>query len=278
MSSNNLQDSPRFTFQLHGDLHLWSPQRKANLIDELRACAALCLDPLPEYQCLSRSPTSLDDKIITIARYDAPTGPIAAFTSAVRFSIPSPVTSEPPLEILHTGLTCIAPEARSSGLSVVLHAHTFRYMVDQHPSGFWFTSIAEVPSSLVNLARYGIQVYPAPFEPSPPSNLHLHIARFLSNSRELRDAMMISPEAVFDEDHFVFKGSNAPGSCFRKDSDDARWHHRDRAYTDFYRRLLGHNEGNEVLQVGRMTAERVAVTIGQENRLRSVKAPTKTRL
>lgn len=41
--------------------------------------------------------------------------------------------------------------------------------------------------------------------------------------------MLISPNAVFDEEKFVFRGSNAgEGKVFQKDVDDEQYWHRDR--------------------------------------------------
>ncbi|TCD60165.1 hypothetical protein EIP91_010624 [Steccherinum ochraceum] len=245
----------------------WSPERKTQLVRELRSCAALCLSPLPDYQCLSFEPTSLDNKIIAVARRGSSAGPIVAFFSTVVLSVPSLEDPSKLLPILHTGLTCIAPDVRRTSLTVVIGAYTFQRMLELHPSGFWFTSLAEVPSSLVSVARYGAHVYPSP-SAHQPSAVHLHIARTIDE--RYRDVLLISPDAVFDERRFVFMGSNPPGSCFRKDSTDERYHHRDKALNDFYRGLLGCNEGNEVLQIGFMSPKSLLAPLHHEPRLQRI--------
>jgi hypothetical protein len=55
--------------------------------------------------------------------------------------------------------------------------------------------------------------------------------------------MLISPTAVFDEQKFVFKGSNyGVGAVFAKNVDEPQYWHRDRLANDFYQALLK-NEG-----------------------------------
>ena len=69
--------------------------------------------------------------------------------------------------------------------------------------------------------------------------------------------MLISPDAAFDRDAFVFRGSNPLGSCFRKSPGDVRCRHRDGGVNTFYRQLLGDNGGNAVLQVAYVEWEHV---------------------
>ncbi|THH32231.1 hypothetical protein EUX98_g1960 [Antrodiella citrinella] len=128
-------------------------------------------------------------------------------------------------------------------------------MIERHPSEFWVTSLTEVPSGLVSLARYAADVFPSPQAPQPPSRTHVHIARNVSE--RFREALFISADAVFDEE--------------RKDADDEKWHHRDKELNEFYRQLLGSGEGNEVLQVGYMTREKVLGPLQQEERLQQVR-------
>lgn len=266
----------QYFFQLYNCPGLrWQDKRKATLIGELRECASRCLTPLPDYQCLSYAPSSLNDKLIAVARLGSATGRIVAFSSAILLPIPSPDDPTNVTTVVHTGLTCIAPEARRSGLTIVLAAHIFRRVVEEHPEGCWATTLAEVPSSLVSMARYASQVFPSPAAPAP-SELHLHIARTISE--RYRDKLCISADAVLDEGSFVFRGSNPLGSCFRKDTDDVKLHHRDKKLNDFYRNLLGNNEGNEVLQVGFVGCETVVESIGREERLRLVGKVQKVRL
>lgn len=102
--------------------------------------------------------------------------------------------------------------------------------------------------------------------------MHLHIAESISKYH--RDALLISPDAVFDPDRFIFVGSNPPGSCFRKSRDDNQFHHRKTALNRFYRGLLG-AEGNEVLQVAYVLRERIAEANDEEERLHRSLSPLK---
>ncbi|KAH8102164.1 hypothetical protein BXZ70DRAFT_57012 [Cristinia sonorae] len=270
----------RFHFQFYDrpGTH-WSAERITTLVTELRQCASLCLDPIPDYQCLSYSPSSLDDKMIAIARLGSSTGPIVAFYSSVILDVPSLETPGTTIQVLHTGLSCIVPDARSFGLTIVLCAHTYLHMIETyHPSGFWYTGLSELPSALVTLAKYGHDPFPSPTNSSTPSPMHLHIARSIANTSQLRDKLLISPDSVFDETSFVFKGSNPPDSCFRKDSDEEKWHHRDKASSIFYRKLLGVNEGNEVLVVGYILPSTILEPLKKESRLRGVSERLKNKL
>ncbi|KAL4249258.1 hypothetical protein ABKN59_007263 [Abortiporus biennis] len=220
------------------------------LITELRTFAATSLSPLPSYQCLSYVPRSLDDKLIIIIRqYDAPHD-IVAFTSTVFMdSMPSleDKVEVPSSTVLHLGLTAVSPHLRGSQITKILFYYVFCYMVTIHPQGFWLTSPAEVISSLGSVVNFAKDCYPTPGIKTP-SPTHLRIA--LEVDRKFRDVMLISPNAVFDERTFVFKGSNQLGSCFRKEADEERYNYRNRELTVFFRALLGRGEWNEVLQVG----------------------------
>ncbi|KAH8102167.1 hypothetical protein BXZ70DRAFT_57706 [Cristinia sonorae] len=276
---NSTSPLSQFSFQFYNRPGIsWSTRQKTEFIDELRACASRCLDPIPDYQCLSYSPSSLDDKLIAVARLGSSTGPIAAFFSSVILTVPSLETPTTTIPVLHTGLTIAVPEVRSLGLSVILGAHVLLHMLEMQPLGYWFTGLAEVSSNLVNLARYGHNVFPSPNISPSPSDMHLHIARAIASSTQTRAKFSISPEAVFDEASFVFRGANPPGSCFRKNSDDEQWHHRDKRFTSFYRKPLGVNEGNAVLVVGYILPSSILDPIRKESRLHGVTTGTKAKL
>lgn len=240
---------PAYSFQVldRPGLKL-STAARSGLVQELRALAITCLQPLPSYQCFSTAPDALDDKLIVIMR-DKPTKRIIAFVSAVYLSVRLLPASAEESTVLHTGLTCVAPVLRRQGLVAPLFLHLFAYLRTRpaFAKGLWMTSLAEVPSTLGNIAQYAANVCPSPGR-TAPSDVHLRIAGAVDAG--YRAAMLVAPTARFDEETFVFRGSNPPGSCFRKDTDDPRYHHRDVTVNEFYRRLLGRNEGNEVLQVG----------------------------
>ncbi|WDK15188.1 hypothetical protein CGRA01v4_06469 [Colletotrichum graminicola] len=207
----------------------------------------LCLSRLPKYQVFDKaSPTALDDKVIVVARYE---DEVIAFLSAIWLPI---IALDRPL--LHSGLTVIHPAHRGSGISLDLYAHLCLHLITKHPEGFWTSTLAAVISSLVNVSIYTTQVFPSPGWSSRhptghPSAHHLAMAREISANH--RDKMLISPSAVFDEDSFVFRGSNdsEQGEAFRKDVDDQLYWHRDREASAFFRKLLRPDTGDEVLQI-----------------------------
>ncbi|KAF8855801.1 hypothetical protein BDZ45DRAFT_675971 [Acephala macrosclerotiorum] len=244
-------------FTIHDRPGLTYPATKtAELVNELRQFASLSLNPLPNYQIFSNA----DDKVVVTAHLKTTTGngPLLAFTSAVLIPIPSLPPDE--REVLHTGLTVIAPELRRKGMLVQLFTRLILPVYASLPpnSKLWITSLAEVPNSLVHIANFFSDVFPSPSKTSPEET-DLTIAREID--REHRSKMLISPTAVFDEEKFVFRGSNSgEGKVFRKDVDDEQYWHRDRVMNDFYRGLL-RGEGDEVLQVAYIDAKKIAASL-----------------
>ncbi|KAK1598835.1 uncharacterized protein LY79DRAFT_586375 [Colletotrichum navitas] len=224
-----------------------SRDEKTKLQDSFCHLGRLCLSPLPKYQVFDKaSPTSLDDKVIVVSRCK---DEVIAFLSAIWL----PITS-PDRPLLHSGLTVIHPAHRGSGISLDLYAHLCLHLINKLPDGFWTSTLAAVISSLVNVSIYTTQVFPSPGWSShqstgQPSAHHLAIAQEISANH--RDKMLISPSAVFDENSFVFRGSNNSdqGESFRKDIDDQLYWHRDQKASAFFRNLLRPNTGDEVLQI-----------------------------
>jgi hypothetical protein len=228
-----------------------------SLVKELRGLASLSLNPLPNYQCFSRSPRALDDKIIITAHKKiekdnrvggadvTEQGDLVAFTSAVLLPIQG---LDEGGEVFHTGLTVVDPSIRRQGLLVqlfmrlLIHILTGRSPTDR----IWITSLSEIPNSLVHVTTFMAEVFPSP-SVACPSETHLLIARAID--RDHREKMLISPTATFEEGKFVFRGSNnsEEGRVFLKDANDPQYWHRNRLANDFYRALLK-NTGDEVLQ------------------------------
>jgi len=211
------------------------------LVAELREVAASCFDPIPQYQCLAGTRAALSDKIITLAR--RPGGDLAGFCSAVIL----PVARVG--DVLHLGLTCVRPDARSGRLTTRLTSKlVITYFLRHHGlRRVWCSNVACVLSSLGNVALNFDRVYPSPFGPAAPSAEHLRIAHAID--AHYRREIHIDPAAVFDPQAFVFRRS-VPGSVFQKDARDSRFFHRDRALNDYYRRLMCFEDGDEVVQVG----------------------------
>jgi hypothetical protein len=217
----------------------------ARLVDELRRVAAACFSEIPEYQALTGARDELSDKVITLAR-DRRDGRLLGFCSAVLLEVPR---MRP---VLHLGLTCVHPDARSGGLTHKLTSRlVVRYLVRRRPLGrLWVSNVACVLSSLGNVARNFEDVYPAPGGRSLPTAKHLRVAHAIDAS--YRDKIAINPDAVLDPRAFVFRGS-VRGTPFQKRADDARYFHREDTLNDFYRDLMRFDDGDETVQVGRVS-------------------------
>lgn len=228
---------------------LFRPGRKmgdeplAALHEEICAVAMTCFDgPLPDYQCLRGTREEYADKIITLARRED--GRLDGFCSAVLLDV------EGVGEVLHTGLTCVRPDARSGGLThKLLSKVVFTYLLRYHPVGrTWVTNCACVLSSLGNIALHFDEVYPAPESAgATPSEVHLRIARAID--AHYRDKIYIDAGARLNTETFVFEGS-VPLTVFQKDAGDERFHHRNAEINDFYKNLMVWERGDEVLQIG----------------------------
>lgn len=214
------------------------------LVREIRGVAETCFEEIPNYQALEGSREELIDKVITLAR--RPDGSVAGFCSTVLLPVPGLG------EVLHLGLTCVRPEARGSGLThLLMKKAVVGYLLRRKPVGrLWITNCAAVLSSLGNVALYFDKVVPSPFAKARPSQDYLRIARAISEI--YRKKIYIREEAVLDEEWFVFRGS-VKNTVFQKSPTDTRFHHRNGALNEFYRRLMDFQEGDEVLQVGQVS-------------------------
>lgn len=211
---------------------------------ELRGVAATCFDTIPEYQCLALRPGALDDKVIALAR--RPDGKLAGFCSGIVISVPGIG------DVFHTGLTCVHPDDRGSGMTHHLTSRgLLRYIFSGNPiRRLWITNVACVLSSLGNIALFMEDVYPSPIGAPEPSSTHLAIAAYLDTY--YRDDLYIRPEAHFDTKRFVFAGS-VDNTVFQKDAHDTRFRHRNDAINDFYQSRMNFGHGDEVLQIGYVT-------------------------
>lgn len=219
----------------------WMTERELSALSaEVLALGRQCLEPLPDYQVLLGTRAAFADKVITTAR-DPVDGRLLAFCSCVL--LPMPVG-----EVLHLGLTCVDPTLRGSRLSSALaNRLILRYFVTRRMfRRVWMTSVACVLSVLGNVARNFRNVYPAPWQPRPFADEVMVIADTFD--RRYRSVAYVRPEATFDRDAFVFRGSGR-GTAFQKDGDAVEFHHRDPELNAFYRARLRFEDGDELLQV-----------------------------
>lgn len=220
-----------------------SDTQALKLVKELRYVAGGCFDVLPEYQCLLPDREALFDKVIVVAR--RPDGRAGAFTSTVLIPV------EGVGEVMHMGLTCVHPEDRGQGLTHKLSFKLMTQYILKHRGvrEFWISNVACVLSSLGSIALNFGNVYPSPYNPNPPSDQHLQIARTID--RYYRKDVAINDDAVFDPKHFVFRGS-VRGGPFHKSTRDKSFYHRYDEVNDFYNGIMDIDNGDEVIQVGTM--------------------------
>lgn len=214
------------------------------LVAELREVASECFHETPLYQALSGKKQELDRAVICLARDKS--GRLLGFCSALAL----PVDDHG--DVLHLGLTCVHPDAR--GLNLTHHLTSkllLTYLWKKAPlKGTWISNCACVLSSLGNVAMYFEDLYPSPYGVKQPTQTHHHIAQAID--AQFRESIAINEAACFDASQFVFKGS-VDGTVFEKDAEDARFHHRDPALTQFYQDLLNFEQGDEALQIGRVS-------------------------
>jgi hypothetical protein len=222
--------------------------------NEMKQLGQLCFPQLPRYQVFVPDiHSAFFNKHVALLRHH---NRLVGFISAM--ALPHVEGIEQP--VVHTGLVVIHPEyRRSNAILQHLYGNLFVTLLMRYPRGLWLTCLAEVVSSLVNIAIYAKDVYPSPHV-QKPGPAHLRIASAVDAS--YRAQMLISPEAVFDRNAFVFRGSNDhdEGRVFMKDVDDRQFWHRDDKASEYFRKLLSKNGGDEVLQVGFLDAEHLRRT------------------
>ncbi len=210
----------------------------------IKDAAASCFGALPDYQVMRGTRDELRDKVIAVAWSDATKTQIDGFCSSVLLPV------EGVGEVLHLGLTCVRPSARSRGLTHVLtHKAVASQLFRTSPiiGKLWISNCAAVLSSLVNVALYFENVYPSPFARSRKTKEYDLIAAAID--AYYRDKMFINDDAVFDGESFIFQKS-VKNTVFQKEGSDPTFHHRNRILNSYYQGILDFDRGDEVLQIG----------------------------
>ncbi len=215
------------------------------LVKDIRDCATTCFDELPNYQCIKGTREELSDKIISLAYRED--GVLAGFCSTV--VLPVKYIGK----VLHLGLTCVRPEDRGGKLTHKLMTKVLvNYIFRKSPfNKVWISNCACVLSSLGNVAIYFENVFPSPFGSKEPSFKHHLIANTINTL--YREKMYILPDAKFDYNNFVFRGSviNTP---FQKSTSDRQYNHRFGFSNNYYNNIMNIDKGDEVLQIGTVSA------------------------
>lgn len=221
-----------------------SEKQRNDLVSDLRSVANECFDEAPNYQALTGKREELERAVITTARNKK--GQLLGFVSALVLKV------EEVGNVLHLGLTCVHPMARGKKLTHKLTSKMLmNYLFKESPlQETWISNCACVLSSLGNVALYFEDLYPSPYGVEVPSMTHVNIAREVD--RKYREPIAINKSAKFNLSTFIFEGS-VEGTVFEKDSLDARFHHRDKALTNYYQDILDFERGDEVLQIGKVS-------------------------
>jgi hypothetical protein len=212
------------------------------LYREIREVATICLDEIPNYQCLREDLRDMNRLIICVAKNSS--GKMMGFCSSYLLDIQDE-------KILHMGLTCVSPEARGQKLthklsSKVITCFLFNYSLTK---ASWVSNVACVLSSLGNLANYFDDIHPSPFM-TQITPKHIEIAQFID--KNFRDELFIRKEARFNLDTFIFEES-VLGNMFQKELNDKRYHHRNPILNQFYKSIINFERGDEVLQIGKIS-------------------------
>lgn len=220
-----------------------SDSELAHLHQELVDVASECFDSIPDYNCLSGRRSEFSRLIIVVSRDKK--NRMNGFCSACIIDAGDLGT------IYDLGLTCVSPRARGLGLTHKFTSKVVMYYVVKY-SPFrpvWISNVACVLSSLGNIALHIEDTYPSPFMDKPLPH-QLKIAQTIN--KNFRKELYISPLATFDEKNFVFKGS-VPGTIFEKSGEETSLYHRDLKLNQFYKDLIDFKNGDEVLQIGRVS-------------------------
>lgn len=211
---------------------------------DLRDVASECFTDIPYYQALTGEREELERAVIALAKDD--NGELLGFCSSLVFDVPNYG------KVLHLGLTCVSPKARGKKLTHKLASKLLmQFLLKESLFGsVWVSNCACVLSSLGNVALYFENIYPSPYAKNRPSLDHLNIAKYISD--HYREPIAINNEAVLNTKTFVFEGS-VKDAVFEKDGNDARYFHRNRELTNFYKNIIDFERGDEVLQIGKVS-------------------------
>jgi hypothetical protein len=223
----------------------WDKATHLRYQKEFSKVAAACFDEVPSYQVMSATLKDLENYVIVVARNEQ--GQMVGFVSGIILPMPRRK------QVLHLGLTCVDPNFRNRSLTHLLTSKMILLFFQRHTKGrrFWITNCACVLSSLANVALHFEKVYPSPFYKKPPSKTYAMIAEEVST--KYRDLMYVHKGAKFNPKSFIFEGS-VEGTVFAKDGMDKRFHHRNKHLTNYYQNLINFERGDEVLQIGQVSA------------------------
>ena len=153
--------------------------------------------------------------------------------------------------VLHLGLLVIHPAYQRQGLQGLLYALGGFSALNRIPERpVWFSSVTEVPSIVGAVSDNFNEVFPTYHGDRSPTPAHRAIARALMARH--RHEFGVGPEAQFDEERFVIRGSYGGGSDALKKTFDRAPKYRADACNSFCRHMLDYDRGDDLLQIGQM--------------------------
>ena len=157
-------------------------------------------------------------------------------------------------DVLHLGLTMVAPAARGKSMTSSLYILTcvlFYFRRQCRP--FWVSSVSQVPAAVGLVGETFVDVFPGLDRDALPPPRHLGLATQVMASH--RSAFGVSEDAPFRTDRFIIEDAYRGGSDHLKKSQDQAPLHRVKAYNDLCFEELDYARGDDFLQIGRANAE-----------------------
>ena len=157
-------------------------------------------------------------------------------------------------DVLHLGLTMVAPQARGQSLTSSLYILTcVLYYFRRQCRPFWISSVSQVPAAVGLVGGTFVDVFPGLDQDAMPSPRHLGLATQIMARH--RAAFGVSEDAAFRPDRFVIEDAYKGGSDHLKKARANATDHRIGAYNTLCSQELDYNRGDDFLQIGRANAE-----------------------
>lgn len=231
---------------------LW--MRDSDLEDWARPCREIAQASLDgkelDYGVFQGSGPFWSEAIITLIE-DRTTGQALAFNVMRLLPVQLGGRAE---DVLHLGLTMVAPAARGKSLTSSLYILTcVLYYFRRQCRPFWISSVSQVPAAVGLVGETFVDVFPGLDREALPPPRHLGLAtQVMANHR---GAFGVSEDAPFRADRFIIEDAYRGGSDHLKKSKDQAPQHRMEAYNALCFSELDYARGDDFLQIGRANAE-----------------------
>src|SRR5438093_9927226 len=226
----------------------WLPRdEQARLVESMRrVVASLGIGDL-EYGILSGDRSHLDRAIITLIE-DRATGAPVGFNAMLALDC---MLRGAPVEVIHLGLTAVAPGFHKRGVAWILTGFTtFLLFVKNGFRPYWISNVTQVPAVVGMVCEAAANVYPSPDEGARRTFDHAVLAREIM--RRHRAAFGVGEEAIFDADRSVILNAYTGGSDHLKKTWAEAPRHRDERFNELCRRSLDYERGDDFLQLGQV--------------------------